>query len=128
MALNMQVKRIKSKQDLRALQEKNLRQHHAAASIAAWGPGMFTSTLDQPLRAFNSTGSLRQVEQDMDDEDPERMFVVQTIEGGNNSGKATVLRTRSAAECQTWVKALESAVTTEHIRVQAEADLARTPW
>ena len=65
---------------------------------------------------------------DHDDDDPERMFAVQTIEGGNNSGKMTVLQAQSVEECERWVAALEEAVAQENKRVQREADLARTPW
>ena len=122
----MQVERIKSKKDIQALQAKNLGLLQKTSSMIAQHPSMLKSK--ELGEHGNSTRSLRREEDDVDDEDPERMFVVQTIEGGNNSGKATVLRTQSVQECQQWAEALELAVTTEKNRVQAEKDLARTPW
>lgn len=65
---------------------------------------------------------------DYDDDDPERMFAVQTIDGGNNSGKTTILQAQSAEECDRWVAAIEEAMQKERSRAQREADLARTPW
>jgi hypothetical protein len=130
MASNMQVERIKSKKDLKALQAKNLGRLQKTSSIVQHpSPVKSMGELDRPGKSgLKSTVSLRREEDDMDDEDPERMFVVQTIAGGNNSGKATVLLAGSAEECKQWAEALELAVATEKKRVQAEHDQARTPW
>ena len=53
---------------------------------------------------------------------------MQTIEGGNNSGKMTVLQTQSAQECQMWIRVIEEAMAAEERRIKELEDATRTPW